>query len=112
MAYGGMPFPETGCPVPDVYIYHAPDMINVWVLFLHLSTSFGYFRLRTFVFFLIMDRIIPNGSSLYQIYLLNLIYSAGAFQALQLVLLVAFGAMDEPLASCMMVHCRVFVIQK
>ena len=32
------PFPDTGCPVPDVYIYYVPDMINVWILFLHLST--------------------------------------------------------------------------
>ena len=29
MAYGGLPFPDTGCPVPDVYIYYASDMINV-----------------------------------------------------------------------------------
>ena len=35
---------------------------------------------------------------------LNLGYSAGVFQALQLNLLVAFGAVDKPLASCMMVH--------
>ena len=32
------PFPDTGCPVTDVSIYYVPDMINVWILFLHLST--------------------------------------------------------------------------
>ena len=30
MAYGGLHFPDTGCPVPDVYIYYVPDIINVW----------------------------------------------------------------------------------
>ena len=48
--YGGLPFPDTGCPVPDVYIYYVPDMINVSTLFLHLSTSLGCFRPRTFFF--------------------------------------------------------------
>ena len=40
-------FSDASCPVPDVYIYHLPDMINVWILFLHLSTSRGCFRPRT-----------------------------------------------------------------
>ena len=31
-------------------------------------------------------------------------YSTGELQALQLIVLAAFGAMDEPLASCMLVH--------
>ena len=35
--------------------------------------------------------------------------SAGEFQALQLVLLVAFGTVDEPLAFCMIVHLWVCV---
>ena len=36
-------FPDTGCPVPDVYFIHnVPDMINVWIL--------GCFRPRTFLF--------------------------------------------------------------
>ena len=30
MAYGDLPFPDTGCPVPAVYIYYVPDKINVW----------------------------------------------------------------------------------
>ena len=29
-AFGGLPFPDTGCPVLDVYIYYVSDMINVW----------------------------------------------------------------------------------
>ena len=31
-------------------------------------------------------------------------YSAGEFQALQLIVLVVFGALNKPLASCMLVH--------
>ena len=31
-------------------------------------------------------------------------YSAGEFQALQLIVLATFGVVDEPLASCMLVH--------
>ena len=31
-------------------------------------------------------------------------YSAGEFQALQLVVLATFGVVDYPLASCMFVH--------
>ena len=30
VAYGGPPFPDTGCPEPDVCIYYVSDMINVW----------------------------------------------------------------------------------
>ena len=29
MSYGGLPFPDIGCPVPDVYIYHDSGMIDV-----------------------------------------------------------------------------------
>ena len=31
-------------------------------------------------------------------------YSTGEFQALQLIVPVAFGVVDYPLASCMLVH--------
>ena len=31
-------------------------------------------------------------------------YSTGEFQALQLIVLVVFGAVDEPLVACMQVH--------
>ena len=31
-------------------------------------------------------------------------FSAGEFQALQLIVLAAFGVVDQPLASCMLVH--------
>ena len=31
-------------------------------------------------------------------------YSTGEFQALQLIVLAAFGAVDKPLAPCMLVH--------
>ena len=29
VAYGGLPFLDTGWPVPDVYIYYVTDMVNV-----------------------------------------------------------------------------------
>ena len=30
MGYGDQSFPYTGCPVPDLNIYYASDMTNVW----------------------------------------------------------------------------------
>ena len=30
MAYGCLPFPDTGCALQDVYIYYVPDMFDVW----------------------------------------------------------------------------------
>ena len=71
MANGGLPFPDTGCPVPDVYIYGVPDMINVWdtaSTFTHLSWMFSHKD----ILFLATDFIIQNGPPLYQIYMLNL----------------------------------------
>ena len=44
-----------------------------------------------------LDSLIPCLHSL-------LGYSTGDFQALQLVVLVVYGAVDKPLASCMLVH--------
>ena len=34
----------------------------------------------------------------------QLLYSAGEFHALQLIVFVVFGDVDEPLVSCMLVH--------
>ena len=48
MVCGGLPFPDIGCPVPNVYIYYVPNMVNVCLVFLHLSTTLGCFRPRTF----------------------------------------------------------------
>ena len=93
MAYGGLPFLHTGGPVPDIYIYHVSDMINVWdtvSTFIHLPRIF----LLMNILFWTMDWIIYNGPPLYHIYILNLGLSAGWFQAMHLVLLVAFGAVD------------------
>ena len=33
--------------VPGVYIHYLPDIVNVWI---HISTSLGCFRPRTFFF--------------------------------------------------------------
>ena len=96
MAYGGLLFSDSGCPVPDVYIDHVSDMINVWDT---VSTV-----IHLLWMFLPTDCIIYNGPLLYQIYVLNLRKSTGEFRALQSVLLMAFVTVNEPLASCMMVH--------
>ena len=71
MAYGGLPFSDTGCPVPDVYIYHVSDMINVWdtlstVIHLH------WMILPTDILFGTTDWIMYDGPLLYQIYILYL----------------------------------------
>ena len=39
MAYGDPPFPNAGCPVPDVYNYDVSDMNTFWdtvSTFIHL----------------------------------------------------------------------------
>ena len=47
MAFVGLSFPGTGCPVPDVANIHL--ILNVYgLLFLQLSTSIVCFRIRTF----------------------------------------------------------------
>ena len=50
-----------------------------------------------------LDIIGPFVSHLYS----RLGYSTGEFQALQLIVLAAFGVVDQPLASCMLVHLLV-----
>ena len=43
MAYGGLPFQVTGCPIPDVGINYLSEMINVWdsvSTFIHLPRTF------------------------------------------------------------------------
>ena len=40
MAYGGLPFPDTGCPVPDNYNYYVSVIINVWDTFIHIPWMF------------------------------------------------------------------------
>ena len=47
MAYGGLPFPDTSCPLPDVHIYYVPDMINGYCLYTYPppfdATAHGFF---------------------------------------------------------------------
>ena len=43
MAYGGLPFPGTACPVPDFYVYYVSDTIivlNAVSTFIHLPRMF------------------------------------------------------------------------
>ena len=70
MPYGSLPFPGTGCPVPDASIYYVPDKINVWdtdFTFIHLPWMFP----STDIPFWPTDWMIPNGLPLHQIYILN-----------------------------------------
>ena len=111
MADVALPFLESGWPVQDVCIYFVPDMINIcdnFSTFIHLHRMCP----PTDILFWTTDLIIQNGPPLYQIFTLSLGYSAGEIQALQLVLLLAFWAVDEPLIICMTVHFRAFVFQK
>ena len=48
LAYGGLPFPDIGCPVPDVCIYCVSGMTMFGILSPHLSTSRCCFCPRTF----------------------------------------------------------------
>ena len=50
LAYGSLPFRNTGFPVQDVFIFYVSDMINIWGTvssFIHLSVMF----LSTDIFF-------------------------------------------------------------
>ena len=70
MAYGSLPFPDTGCPVPEASIYYVPDKINIWdtdFTFIHLPWMFP----STDIPFRPTDWMIPNGLPLHQIYILN-----------------------------------------
>ena len=71
MAYGGLPFLHTGGPVPDIYIYHVSDMINVWDTVSTFNHPPWMFLLMNILFWT-MDWIIYNGPPLYRIYILNL----------------------------------------
>ena len=54
------------------YIYHVPDMINVWDTASTLIFKFLWMFPPTDILYWIVDWIIQNGPSLYQLYILNL----------------------------------------
>ena len=72
------------------------------LLFLQLATALRCFRTRTFVLKTDWTRFV--GPLLHHIYTLDSGESAGVFETEQLIILVVFGAVDEPLASCVMVQ--------
>ena len=100
MACGGLPFPDTGCPIPDVdylcllyidfYVWDAVSTFN------HLPRMF----LSTDFAFWITDWTCCHGPYLHAI--LRII-SRGV-SGLATDSPCGFGAVDEPLASCMIVH--------
>ena len=99
-----LPYPDTGCPVPDVYILNVPYMINAWILFItfiHLPWVFP----PTDNIFLTTDWIKQNEPHLHQIYILNFGYSKGGGVS-------SCFATSSPCGVCMMVYVRVFGFQK
>ena len=108
MAYGGLPFPHTGCLVPDVYIYYVPDMMSGYCFYLYpppLDVS-GHG--------LLFDNGLDNTewASFISYLHTKLRIISREIQGFATGLLAGFVAVDEPLAPCMMVHCRVFGFQK
>ena len=68
MASGGLPFPGTGCPIPDVG-YNYFDMINMWDIVSALNHLPRMF-LSTDYLFEKMDWTSYFGPPLYGIYIL------------------------------------------
>ena len=66
MAYGGLPF-SGHCPVPGVYIYYVPDMINVCILFLHLSTPLDVPPTKIEILLWTRDWKVQNGPPLQKV---------------------------------------------
>ena len=84
-------------------------LLNYTLGFLYLSSSGsangqlpGCFRPWTFSFNIGLN-MLPLDSFMSCLHSL-LGCSTGKFQALQLIVLAVFSAMDEPLASCILVH--------
>ena len=100
MAWGGLPFSGTGCPIPDVdnlcllcidfYVWDAVSIFNHLPM-MFLSTDFA---------FRITDWTCCHGPQLHAI--LRII-SRGV-SGLATDSPCGVGAVDEPLASCMIVH--------
>ena len=93
----GLPFPDTGCPVPDVSIYYMSNILMNYLMefyFIgfvnaHLPGCFcpWTFRLNISLNTSPSDSFVSYLNS-------HLGYSAGEFQALQLIVLAVFGAVD------------------
>ena len=60
----------------------------------------------------ISDYTILHGTPLYHVHILYSGLSAEVFQAQQLILLVVFGAVYEPLASCVVVQLEIYVSKR
>ena len=92
----GLPFPDTGCPVPDVSIYYMSNINELpdgfyFIGFVnaHLPGCFcpWTFRLNIGLNTSSSDSFVSYLNS-------HLGYSAGEFLALQLIVLAVFGAVD------------------
>ena len=69
-AYGGLPVPYIGCPVPDVYIIMRL-MINVWET-VYTFINLPWMLPPTDILFWTTDWMILNGPPLHQSCILNL----------------------------------------
>ena len=87
-----------------VHSVKAVKMANSHIILSGLGYYIRLFLLYTHILFWTTNWIIYDGPHLCKIYILNLGFTAGMFQALQLVLRVAFGTVDEPLESCRNAH--------
>ena len=107
MAHGGLPFPRTGSPAPVLPIFTWYEISNAWAI---VSTIVHLPRLFTPTIVLWKtDCTNYHRPPLYHIYILNSGKSAGVFQGVQMILFAVFGAVDEPLASCVVVQLGVNV---
>ena len=99
MANGGLPFPGTGCPVPDVTNIYLMKCLMYGILFLQYSLSYKVVSAHTLPFWTSF-----HGPLLYHIYILYSGWSAGVLWAKQMILTMS-GPWMNHLPSCVMVQC-------
>ena len=89
-----------GCLWPLVFVLNNTLILGIWCSIIpHLPGCFCRWTFLENIGFntVLMDPFMSHLAT-------ELGYSAGEFQALQLIVLAAFGVVDLPLASCMLVH--------
>ena len=103
VAYGGLPFPGTGCPAPD--FGNICLVWNYWYMGYCFCISPPPCDVSVHVLSFWKNGFdeLPWISFLSDLHIEISIVS-GVFQALQLALLAVFGTVDEPLTSLVVVH--------
>ena len=92
----GLPFPDTGCPVPDVSIYYMSNINELpdGILFHWFCKCTPPWMFCPWTFRLNIGLNTSPSDSFVSYLNSHLGYSAGEFQALQLIVLAVFGAVD------------------